>query len=134
MPDRSGPEHDDALTGLDPAALHGADRDRHRLGHRRDRGVVDVDREGVVGVDPQQLLQASVDVDPDQLEVVARVAAADAARVAMAARVQRPERDPSADRQPFVAVGTDGGDPGCRLVSLHARELRSPRRRLTARR
>ena len=45
LPDRSGAQHDDLLAGGEPASARGANGDRHRLGHRRERSVGDGDRE-----------------------------------------------------------------------------------------
>ena len=81
------------LAGCDLRPVDGADGDRYRLGHRRDGAVVGSDREDLLLADAQVLLQAAVEVDPDQREVVAGVGAADAARVAVPAGVQRIQRD-----------------------------------------
>ena len=65
------------------------------------------DRKHLILTGGQPLLQAAVDVDPDQLEVLAVVRAADAARVAVPARLQRPYRDALAGRQLRAAVRPD---------------------------
>jgi hypothetical protein len=80
-------------------------RRSRRLGHRRDGGVVGRDREDLLLADvDSSWLQAAVDVDPDQLEVVARVRAPDAARVAVPAGVQRPQRHALADARARAAA------------------------------
>ena len=104
LADRTGAQHDHALA-----------RGRSRPGARRctaiDTGSAIAATRRVVGGgytcsagSDQQLLEAAVEMDADQPEVVARVRAADAARVALPARAQRPHRHPrptaSSSRQP----------------------------------
>src|SRR6202041_168359 len=83
-------------------------------------------REHLLLAGDQALLQAAVNVDPDQLEVVAGVRAPDPARGALPTRAQRPQRDPLADLEPGAAVASERRDRGRDLVALHARELRTP--------
>ena len=125
LANRPGAEHDDALAGLDPTAVDGAHRDRHRLGHRRDHGVVRLDREDLGLARRELVLKAPVEVDADQLEVVARVRASDAARVAMAAGVQRVHGHSLVDTQLRPTIRPDGGDRAGDLVALDAGELRT---------
>ena len=70
----------------------------------------------------------AVDVNPDQLEVLAVVRAPDAARIAVAAHLQRPDRDPLPRRPaPGGSQGPTDNDRGADLVAEHPRELRAPR-------
>ncbi len=135
LADRTGAEHHDPLAGRtrsrgSPPGPRStpARQARPPRGHRPRSGTPAPGRHG------QQLLQAAVDVDPDQLEVVARVRAPDAARVALPAREQRPQRDPAADHELRAAVGPDAPrswrrprGPGCAGTAIR-------RRRRTARR
>ena len=115
-------------------AADGPDGDRHRLGHRRDAGVGGLDREHLLLAGDQLLLQATVDVDPDQLEVVAGVRPPDRARVALPARAQGPQRDPLADLELGAAVTSERGDRGRRPRGPARAGTANPRRRPTARR
>ena len=125
LADRAGAEHDDPLARLDPRPVHGADGDRHRLGERGDLGAVLGDREDLRRRHRQALLEAAVGVDADEAEAVADVAAADAARVAVAAGRERPQRDPDAGAQRVVAARADGVDRRRDLVALDARQRRA---------
>ena len=106
LSDRPGTEHDQLLTGRDAAPADRADGDRHRLDHRRERAVCGGDRKHLLLADTQQLLKPAVDVDPDQLEVIAGIRAPDRAGVAVAARAQRATAPP-ADR-PRARRGSPG--------------------------
>jgi hypothetical protein len=64
-------------------------------------------------------------MDADEAEAVADVAAPDPARVALAARRERPQRDPGARRHLIAAVRPDGLDRRGDLVALDARERRA---------
>jgi hypothetical protein len=69
------------------------------------------------------LLEAAVEVNPDQLEVVAGVVAADAARITVPARLQRVDSDPLTCLELVAAVRAERGDRPRELVSLNPREL-----------
>ena len=92
-PDRTRPEHDDPLTGGDPAAVHSVDGDCDGLDERRlacGQGWCCDEvgrRHGVV------LLEGAVVVDPDDPQVDAHVRPSLTARAAAAAREHRPHGD-----------------------------------------
>jgi hypothetical protein len=114
------------------AALHGGpahrlDRDRERLHHCCDPGTLDIDREHLVLGRDEMLLQAAVEVDPDQLEVVARVRSSDAARVAVTTRDQWPDRDELAHGELLTAAGSQRRDPRSDLMPKNPRKLRAAR-------
>src|SRR5581483_7479702 len=70
------------------------------------------------------LLQAAVDVDPDQLERVARIGATDAARITLPAGLQRPQSYALADLELTPAPWPDGHHAAADLMALDPRELR----------
>ena len=71
--------------------------------------------------DAKELLQRTVDVDPDQADVLARVLAADPAGAAVAARRDRPDRDALPGREARRAVRPDLLDDRRELVPLDPR-------------
>ena len=107
LPDRSPAEHDNTLASLHPGPAHRLDADREWLHQRRDAGALDVDRKHLFLWRNQVLLQAAVEVDTDQPEVVARVRPPDAARVAVPARHQGPQGNELPDGQLITAPGAE---------------------------
>ena len=128
LADRPRAEHDDALAGLRSAhASHARTAiDTGSAIAATAASSASIGNTLVLRASHSRSCKPAVDVDPDQLEVVARVRAPDAARVALAARVQRPHRDAPAGRQ------LRRGNPARRRRSCpptswpwHARELRA---------
>ena len=117
--DRAGAEDHELLARLKPGASQGVHGDRGGLDEGRAIRVEVTDHEDQPGRDLEPFGQPAVEVHADQPEPYADVGAVDAAGIAVAARQQRPDRDPVA----FVyAVGVSGvfHDRG-HLVTLDAR-------------
>ena len=81
---------------------------------------VPLEREHLGLVDEEALLQTPVDVDADELEVVAGVGTSDTARIAPAAGAEWIQRNLLSSPQLGAAAGTEGDDGTRHLVTLHA--------------
>jgi hypothetical protein len=123
LTDRAGAEDHHAFFFRDAGALDGLDGDRGRLGERRAQRALVADGEHLCGRDAEELLQAAVAVDADQREVRAHVGAPDPARIAMPARLKRPDGDALAGLKEIRRVGAERLDHPGDLVTLNAREL-----------